>query len=289
MKINLIGVPSNSGGLYSGTEMTPDLLRTTGILDIFDKKGLSLTDLGNVNINSYLPRHNYGPIRNWPSPRIIWDEINIAISKHFDDDNFLLILGGDCSIVTGTVNSLYNYYGENLYLISIDAHLDALKPSVENCVGAAAMGLWFLCNDNMFVRKPSKFNGRNITVLGTQQEYDETYGINLVGLQEVRHKGIAQVVTRLLSNLPTTAKIFIHLDVDAICKEELYAVYAPSNDGFTLKECENLLAELIKDERVFGMEVAEFSGIKDPEGNQSALLNDLLANTFKYKNLFENN
>ena len=285
MKINLIGVPSNSGGLYSGTEMTPDLLRTTGILDIFDNKGLSLYDLGNININSYLPRHNYAPIRNWPSPKIVWDEINKSLLNNIVDEDFLLILGGDCSIITGTVNSLYNHYGENLYLISIDAHLDALKPSSDSCVGAAAMGLWFLCNDNMFVNRPTNFSGKNITVLGTQQIYDETYGINIFGLQEIRHEGIAQVVTKLLSNLPKEAKIFIHLDVDAISKDELYAVYAPSDEGFKLNECEALLTELIKDERVFGMEVAEFSGMKDPDGSQSMLLNNLLANSFKLRNI----
>ncbi len=282
MQIRLIGVPAFSGSLHSGTETAPAAFRQAGLNNLLKKSNIEVCDLGDLSLPSYLPRHNIAPIRNWPSPRIIWDEVSNNSQELFNSKDFLLILGGDCSIITGTVHGLYSLYSDKLYVICIDAHLDALKPSSHTCVGAAAMGLWFLCNDNMFYNKPAEFNSSHISVLGTQESYEESYGISLFSLNDLRLKGITASVSNLLATIPSDSKILIHFDLDAITKEELPSVYAPSDNGFSLRETNELLSCIVKDTRTIAMEVTEFSAIKDENGVEAKkvakLLNDVLVN-----------
>lgn len=277
MKIKLIGIPSYSGGLYSGTEMAPNALRDAGLVKMLNRLDLKVEDLGDINISSFIPRNNVPPIRNWPAPRIIWEEIIKQSEAWFVDDEFTLIIGGDCSIVTGTITGLNNRYKNNTHLLYIDAHLDAVKPVAECCIGTAAMGLWFLCNENMFFTKPKEFNGSHINVIGCQDKYETTYGITLHDLKTIQRNGLENTATSILSTIPENARIFIHLDLDAICKKDLYAVYTPSDNGLSLEEVETLLSAILLDKRVIGMEVTEFSGIKDLDGTESIKLAKLLS------------
>lgn len=277
MKIKLVGIPAYSGGLYSGTEMTPDALREAGLVQMLNLQKVEVEDLGDIAISSFMPRNNVPPIRNWPAPRIIWEEMIKQSEKWFNDEEFTLILGGDCSIITGAVKALHNRYKNNAYLLCIDAHLDAVKPSPEKCIGAAAIGLWFACNDNMFFSKPEGFDGSHVYVLGVQDNYPETYGITLYSLETLRKHGHAQTAESVLSSLPKDARILIHLDLDAICKTDLHAVYSPSDEGLSLEEAKTLLSAILLDRRIIGMEVAEFSAIKDFDGTQAIKLVKLLS------------
>ena len=277
MRIKLAGIPSYSGGLYCGPETTPMALREAGLVKMLNQQKVEVDDLGDIEIPSFIPRNNVPPVRNWPAPRIVWEEMIKQSDKWFNDGEFTLILGGDCSIITGAAKALHNKYNNNVYLLCIDAHLDAVRPSPEKSIGAAGMGLWFLCNDNMFFNKPEGFDGSHVYVLGVQDNYQETYGITLYSLDTLRKHGIAQTAVSVLSSLPKDAKILIHLDVDAICKTDLHAVYSPSEEGLSLEEAKTLLATILLDKRIIGMEVAEFSGIKDFDGTQAIKLAKLLS------------
>lgn len=283
MNIRIVGIPSNAGALYSGTEITSKALREAGLSSMLKSEGIPIKDIGDILLPSYMPRHNIAPIRNWPSPRIVWEEIQKSSQEWFSDDEFILILGGDCSIVTGAISGLYDLYGDRTYLISLDAHLDAVRPLSEKCIGAAAMGLWFLCNDNMFFNKPQKFDGKHINVLGTQYEYEETFGISLHKLKTLREYGLKETSLKILSHMPKDGKILVHLDLDVINKAELHAVYSPSDEGLSFYEVKELLTTIIADNRVIGLEVAEFSGIHDRDGSQAAELSRLLCEVLKVR------
>lgn len=283
MNIKMVGIPSNAGALYSGTETMPAALRRAGFTELLKSEGIDIKDVGDVLLPSYMPRHNVSPIRNWPSPRIVWEEIEKSSQEWFGDNEFMLILGGDCSIVTGTVSGLYDLYEDKTYLISLDAHLDAVMPSSDKCIGAAAMGLWFLCNNNLFFNKPQKFNGTHINVLGTQYEYENAYDISLHKLDMLRQYGLSKTALTILSNLPQDAKILIHLDLDVINRQELHAVYSPSDTGLSFDESKEILETILSDRRVVGIEVAEFSGIHDRDGSQAVKLARLLCEILKIR------
>lgn len=272
MRINLIGVPSCAGALYTGTELAPAHLRAAGLVAAMEQQGLDVDDLGDLSLPPELPRHNVAPVRNWPAPRMVWEQTVKEGADWFGQDRFALILGGDCSIVAG-VGSLL---GEGLHLLAVDAHVDAVVPGPAKCLGAAASGLWFLTRPNPFWLGPV-LAPEQVTILAVQNPPEDSSGFGLVTLGQVRAAGMTATARAYLDGLPPDARVLIHFDVDALNQEEMPAAYAPSEQGLTGAECRELLAALLADPRVIGLEVTEFSGAKDPDGAAARRLVSLLA------------
>lgn len=288
MTIRIVGIPIFSGALYSGTEMTPAALRKAGLLDKCNEYGLMCEDRGDIALPAYLPKHNVAPVRNWPAPSMVWDATRKEAINWFTTneenatDIFTLILGGDCSIVVGTAESLQQVYGEDAHLIVLDGHVDVVKPEASRTVGAAGMGLWFLTSDpDTWWKKSANFTSDHIHVLGCHTIPEDTCGIPVTGLDELRQQGIAEAVRGVLNRLPQTAKILLHFDVDVCSKEVMSAAYSPSERGLKLAEVKQLLQLLVKDKRVIALEVTEFSGIRDLDGSQAEQLAQLLADVLQ--------
>lgn len=278
MTVHIVGILSFAGALYSGTEMTPAALRTAGLVDKCKAQGIACEDKGDITLSAYLPKHNIAPVRNWPAPAMVWDVIRREAPDWFQLDAFTLIIGGDCSVVVGTADSLQQVYGEDAYLIVLDGHVDVIKPDASRTVGAAGMGLWFLTSDqDIWWKKTACFPAERIHILGCHSIPEDKCAISVTGLDELRQQGIAKVVSNLLTSIPPTAKILLHLDVDVCNKEVMSAAYSPSDRGLSLEEVKELLLLLLKDKRSIALEVTEFSGIRDMDGSQANQLAQLLA------------
>ncbi|KAA0545271.1 arginase [Bacillus sp. BGMRC 2118] len=277
MKVNVVGIPTNMGALFSGTELCPMALREAGLTGKLAEEA-EVTDCGDITIPNFLPRHTTPPVRHYPGPRLVWEEL--TRTKLFEVNEFSLILGGDCSIIVGTATNLTEKFGIDVHVIVIDAHVDDVAPLPEQCVGAAAMGLWFLTNPNIFWSK--QLSANHFTVIGCQSGYTQT-AIDSIPLQLLREFGIHAVVQRVLEKCGKDTKILLHLDVDVMNEKNMPAAYSPSKEGLTNQECSMLLKELLKDQRVVGLEVTEFSGIKDDKGIEAKKLVDFIVNILATK------
>jgi arginase len=277
--ITLLGIPSNYGGHVSGPELTPNALRRVGLVEAFRNQNIIINDLGNVSLPEFLPNHIIPPILNYPSPRVVWDKTNKFLIDNDPLNSFLFVLGGDCSIVVGTTTYLSNKYGEDLHIVFVDAHVDNFKPQNDLRVGAATMGMWLLANENMFWQKPKQITYSNFTVIGCH-DFDtlpvSVDQISTIPLEQLRREGIIQKIKNFKNKLPQNKKIFVHFDVDVIREEEMQAAYFPSKDGLTLDECSLLLNELLNDQRIIGLEVTEFSPLKDITGELTKQVANLL-------------
>jgi arginase family enzyme len=183
-------------------------------------------------------------------------------------------------MVTGVGTYLHGKVGDDLHLIVLDAHVDANAPDPNRCVGAAAMGLWFLSQDNLFWSRPP-LDPRRITVLGCQEQPASLQGIQTVPLKSLEGAQGMQSIRQVLERLPERARILVHLDVDVICKQDMPAAYAPSDLGLALSGCQELLSEILSDARVIGLEVAEFSAVRDPGGTCARSLGEMLAESLR--------
>ncbi|MFD2442827.1 arginase family protein [Bacillus sp. CGMCC 1.16607] len=286
MKLTLFGIPSVYGGHVSGPELTPSAIRKSGLVDKFLEKNIEVIDAGNVKLPDCMPRHISPPILNWPSPRMVWDATVNSLQEIYQKDSFLFILGGDCSIIVGTTSFLSNHYGEDLHVVLVDAHVDNFIPKHDMRVGAATMGMWLLSNENMFWEKPATVNYSSFSVIGCHDfsvlpvSLD---GIQTVSLQELREEGTKNCIQQFKATLPTNKKIFIHFDVDVIKESEMPAAYFPSADGLTFQECHMVLRELLNDERMIGIELTEFSPLKDPSGELTERLANLLVDVISQR------
>lgn len=274
----MVGIPHFAGAYVSGTELAPDALRKAGLIEQLQQTGLSVHDAGNLKLPDYLPRHNIPPVRNWPAPRMLWDLLREEARGWLRSDDFALMLGGDCSMIVGTATAHQELYGDRAYLLVIDGHLDAVVPSASRCVGAAGMGLWFLLRENPMWAADEVWAAERICVIGCQQQPTESYGADIVTLAQVKAGGLEQWISTILGKIPADAKLLVHFDVDVMDEEAMAAAYSPSKTGLSLEEAEELLAAVLRDHRVIGCEVTEFSALRDTTGIYAERLVGLLGN-----------
>ncbi|QRG70414.1 arginase family protein [Brevibacillus choshinensis] len=274
----MVGIPHFAGAYVSGTELAPEALRAAGLIEHLQQAGLSVRDEGNLKLPDYLPRHNIPPVRNWPAPRMLWDLLREEVRGWLGGDGFALMLGGDCSTIVGTATAHQELHGDAAYVLVIDGHFDAVAPSANRCVGAAGMGLWFLLRDNPMWAAEKVWDAGRIHVIGCQQKPREDYGVEIVTLAEMRTGGLMQSVSTILEKIPANAKLLVHFDVDVMDEEAMAAAYSPSKTGLSLEEAEGLLAAVLRDHRVIGLEVTEFSALRDTTGIYAERLVRLLGN-----------
>lgn len=247
------------------------------MIERLQQVGLMVQDVGNLKLPDDLPRHNIPPVRNWPAPRMLWDALQKDAQEWLDTEEFVLMLGGDCSMIVATAQAHQARYQDQAYLLVIDGHLDVVAPSASRCIGAAGMGLWFLLQDRGQWIEPSGWCAERIKLIGCQHMPAETYGIDVMTLEQLTEGRLEERVAQMLQAIPPDARILVHFDVDVMHRDAMPAAYSPSETGLSLLEAETLLASVLQDSRVTSMEVTEFSGARDATGEYAQRLAELLA------------
>ncbi|MGW9128997.1 arginase family protein, partial [Paenibacillus chitinolyticus] len=77
--------------------------------------------------------------------------------------------------------------------------------------------------------------------------------------------------------IPADAQILVHVDVEVMHKQAMAAAYSPSESGLSLQEAQSVLDTVLCDSRVVGMEVTEFSALRDTDGEQAERLVQLIS------------
>ena len=263
MRIKIKGIPANAGALEMGTEMAPKLLREANLINLIGQKH-EVVDLGDVALPSDLIRHNIAPIRNWPSPKIVWQETIRQLEACFLDSEFTIILGGGCSVFTGVFSKFYQMYGCHAKVISIDHHIDIKAPSSEICMGATAYTHWFLTSENQWFEGAKGFSKQDIIALGySEASVEEGYdisGIEGYSKESISRMGIEATLKKALSRFREEDKFIVHFDLDVIRESDLASVYMPSPHGMSLSDVKDILKGVLSDSRVLGLVLTEFSG-----------------------------
>ncbi len=275
-EIKLFDLPTNAGCLDLGTEKLPNHFRKYGLVEKLKNLGIQIKDLGEIPVPSE-PRNNTPPIRNFPLSYQVWKRTESFLENEFSTEpaSFILGLGGDCSMVVGTVAAAARACQRNIHLLYLDGDVDSIAPDLEKCVGAAGMGLWFLTQKSEFW-DGIQISVSQITVIGQKKSPETDLGIPSVSLDELRHSGLRNRIEDVLLNIPKDAQVLVHFDVDLLCAADMPASYAPREEGLTLQEAEILLKVILADPRVRYLEISEFMADKDPDGRSIKALIDLL-------------
>jgi len=264
-KIQLFDIPASTGCLEPGTELFPAHLRKHGLVKRLAESGIEIVDHGQVPFSD-LERHNTPPIRNYPAPRRVWEATESFIASHLHaKDGLIFALGGDCSIVVGTVSGLQNILGKKIHLLYLDGDVDSLAPDPAKCVGSAGMGLWLLTQESEFWKR-NRLSPSQITVIGNKAPPATGVGIPFLSLQYVSERGLQDAMEEVLAAIPEDAHILVHFDVDVLREAEMPAAYAPRPEGLSMNDVAILLNRIFSDKRVAYFEITEFVPQKDPRG-----------------------
>lgn len=280
-EIKIFDIATSAGCLKPGTEKFAAHFRKFGLPQIVRLSGIHLRDAGPAALPE-LPRHNTPPIRNYPLIREVWTATENFIKEQITHEpgQFLLALGGDCSIVVGTMAGLIHRFGPKVHLIYLDGDVDSISPDPEKCTGSAGMGLWFLTQESSYWDGP-RLTPAQITVVGNKLPPATDLGIPFVTIQELRARGIEKTISELLQSISEDTTLLIHLDVDIFSKIEMPAAYAPREEGLSVSEVTAALETLVRDNRVRYLEVTEFMPAEDPEGRFARSLAEVIGKAIR--------
>ncbi len=190
---------------------------------------------------------------------------------------FLVLLGGDCSIILGPMLALRRHgrYG----LAFVDGHTDFRHPGNTEALGAAAGEDLALATGRGSPEVTDIDNLRplvqdqDVFAIGFRPNDEYATEVRQLGIQVVdslalRERGptaVAERVVRVMEERPI-AGFWIHLDVDVLDSAVMPAVDSPEPDGLTFDELSELLRGLTSSPRAIGMDVSVFDPDLDEEG-----------------------
>jgi arginase len=283
-----IGISPYRDGGARRLDLTPGALRELHLVE-----RLRAHDLGDVTSDvPYRDRERpEGRVRNEDDVVAYSQALGSRIAEVSARHEFVVLLGGDCSILLGVLAGLRRARGA-VGLAYIDAHADFASleesPSRSACsmnlalaVGRGYDGpLSHLAADSALVEE------RHVAHLGRRDEDDTAYGS-----AALRRSGIADLPARAVrARSPAAAAadalarataapggFWIHLDVDVLDPALMPAVDSPLPDGLSTHELLELARPLIRHPAALGLQLTIYDPTLDPDRRGARLLVDLLA------------
>ena len=271
MTVTIIGCPTELGlrrevaGVPSGTIHAPDALRASGLVKL-----LGARDLGDLPVPPYDPVRRDG-VLNAAAVEQFAEAQASAIAEVLDAGAFPLVLGGDCSLLLGSLRAVQQRgrYG----LVFLDGHTDYYTPQTSGTGGIAGMDLYFACR--------SLVDPRHVVHLG-RRDFEEarTYRGELpeeildLHLDLVRNEGPRAAAERAIAHLAELDGYFIHVDADVLDDDFMPCVDSRQPGGLTPEELRELLAALRP--RAVAAEVTIFDPTKDADGEAARGLAGIL-------------
>jgi arginase len=204
---------------------------------------------------------------------------------------FVLVLGGDCSIVLGCLLGVREGRPP-VGLAYVDAHADFATPQ-ESITGSAASMCLALAvgrGDTPLARLAGHgplVRPADVVLIGRRDHEEPWYGHDalrasaILDLPDaaVRERGAAATADVAIERLdrPEIGGFWIHLDADVIDPSVLPAVDSPTPGGLELDQLVELLTPLVHHPRSLGMELTIYDPGLDPDRTSAARLASLLA------------
>lgn len=292
--IALVGAPSSIGikpyddGGIRRLDLAPGVLREQDLV-----RRLSAHDHGDVSPPPYrdlvLPE---GRPRNEAEVDAYSRALAARIATAARDGAFVLALGGDCSIVLGSLLGVRTDDRGHVGMVYIDAHADFATPEVSRSGSAASMCLALatgrgdtplarLAADGPLVRIS------DVVVIGRRDDKDTPiYGQDALVASAaldmpthiVRERGLAETARAALERVarPDLRGFWIHVDADVLDPAVVAAVDSPEPGGLDLDELAAILAPLVTHPGALGLELTIYDPALDPDRTSASRLAALL-------------
>ena len=288
----VLDAPSNLGleppraGREPGTLHGPAALRAHGLLS-----ALGAEDAGAVAAPRYDPaRAPDSGVRNVVTLADYAQQLGARVRALLDAGRFTLVLGGDCSILLGTMLGANTVAGRGARanrmtptgLVFIDGHYDLQTPATTASGGAAGMDLALMLGlgpaslTEPLGRAGAILTPRDVALIGPRDEWayyardPHVAGLHTdlapVPLGSIRARGPLGVATDALDRLAHCDSLWVHLDVDVLDPTLMPAVDSPDPGGLTYAELSALVVPLLSSGRVVGMDVTIYDPERDADG-----------------------
>jgi arginase len=288
--IAVLEAPSALGQVpeHRGVELAPARLLEEGIAE-----GLGAVVAGRVEAPGYsAARDPETQVMNVEALVAYSSRLADAVGAIVDAERFALVLGGDCSILLGTMLGLRRRgrYG----LLYIDGHADFWQPERNPIEGAAsASDLGFVTGYGPRVLTELEgysplVDPRDVVVFGNRDRAERSEDgcrplpeeMGVIGRDRVHTLGVETAMAEALALLQRGGEdeldgFWIHLDADVLDEAIMQAVDDPQPDGLMWGELASALAMAIGSGGALGLQIT----IYNPDFDQSGANGRGLATT----------
>ena len=285
LRYAIIEAPTNLGLRPTGVEKLADTLLSHGL----DRR-IQARRAGRLTVPPYDSRR--GPPTNTLNGEAIaaWSPMLAdAVEGVLDQDEFPIVLGGDCSIVLGSMLALKRRgrYG----LLFIDGHTDFYHPDMDPEGEAASMDLAFatgygpsLLTDierrGPLVRSADvvAFGFRDMDEQAKFQSPQPPADLLTLSLPAVREMGVETAARDAAARLSGDELdgFFIHFDADVLDDAIMPAVEYRIPDGLSWDEMKSVLGIALASGKAVGLEVTIYNPDLDKDGAAGLALTDAL-------------
>ena len=286
-KIALIGAPSSAAAFSMGSEKAPAALRAAGLAEKLQAAGYEVVDHGDCAPRLFADDDEHRRARNLAEIVSGLNDLKMRAELAVKSGALVLVLGGDCAQAIGLLTGSRRYYKHiNLLWLDRDADLNtpASTPSgridgmvVAHIIGKGAPELVRFWSEAPLVREP------DVTLFGLErldppeQEFLAKSPMRHIHAADIQSKGAVKAAHEALVQVHADAREFVlHLDVDVIAQEDFSAVNVPGSGGLRFDEVRASFIEFVKHKNLLGLDVAQYSPDKDPDGSGARKLVDLL-------------
>jgi arginase len=287
--IAIVEAPSILGLRPTGVERLPGALIRAGLLD-----RLHARHAGRVSAPDYSDHRDIET--GFLNPHGIADysrRLAERVEQVLQEGSFVLVLGGDCSILLGSMLALHRRGRHGL--LFLDGHMDFYNREA-NVNGEAASSELALVTG----RGPAlltTYDGRcplvedeDVVPFGFRDEREaQSYGsqplpthMKATSLREARRVGVAAAAREAVAHVSGQGEreFWIHFDADVLDDAIMPAVDYRIPDGLTWAEIEAVLGAALADPSAAGMEVTIFNPALDTDGRALSAFVDMLSNVF---------
>ena len=287
-RVAIIGAALDLGAGRRGVDMGPSAIRYAGLDERLAALGLTVEDLGNVEV-AVAEATDEGD----PSARFLEEvkEVSARLAGQVREaaggGAVPVVLGGDHSVAIGTLGGLAAGAGPG-GVLWFDAHGDLNTPetspsgNVHGMPLAAALGLAVETFASDAWRLPA-LDPDHVALLGLrsldagERELVKELGIAAYTMSDFDRRGVEAVVAEALERVEGATFVHVSLDMDVVDPEAAPGVGTPVRGGLSYREA-HLAMELVAENCEFGsLEIVEVNPILDRENATAQLAVELAA------------
>jgi agmatinase len=182
-----------------------------------------------------------------------------------------VVIGGDHSVNIPCIRAFDDQ--PPFHILQIDAHLDfvderhGVRHGHGNPMRRAA--------EQAQVTGLTQVGIRNVSSTAREGYEDaRRMGSDILSVRQARNLGPAGVAARL----PTGARVYVTLDIDAFCPSIAPGTGTPSHGGFLYYEVLELLQSIARNHEVVGFDLVEVAPDYDPTGSTAILAAQVMLN-----------
>ena len=286
--VGIFGVPMDLGQDRRGVDMGPSAIRYAQIEAALEELGHRVTDLGNAGVPIPEVVAAGEEVKHLAAVTSVCEEISERAAAIVADGLFPIFLGGDHSIVIGTVSGVARSAPEERTgLIWVDAHADFNTPATSPSGNIHGMPLATLTGrghpDLVGIGGPgASVRSEDVVIVGLRsvdvQEKNLLHeaGVKVYTMREIDAYGAARVVRAAIRDLSHVDRVHLSVDLDVVDPEVAPGVGTPVRGGLTYREA-HLLMELVNEAGIVAsLDVVEVNPILDVKNGTATLAVELV-------------